>query len=203
MKIICIGRNYRKHIEELKNEKPSSPVIFIKPDSSIILKNQSFFIPDYSNEIHYEAEVILKISKLGKSINKKFANKYYNKISLGIDFTARDIQNELKAKGLPWEKSKAFDGSALIGEWIDKNEFKNINNLNFQLKKNGTDVQIGNTSNMLWGFDELISEISNFFTLKIGDIIFTGTPSGVNIVRENDFFEGYIDNRNVFQINIK
>ena len=203
MKIICIGRNYRKHIEELKNEKPSSPVIFIKQDSSIILKNQSFFIPDYSNEIHYEAEVILKISKLGKSINKKFANKYYNKISLGIDFTARDIQNELKAKGLPWEKSKAFDGSALIGEWIDKNEFKNINNLNFQLKKNGTDVQIGNTSNMLWGFDELISEISNFFTLKIGDIIFTGTPSGVNIVRENDFFEGYIDNRNVFQINIK
>ena len=203
MKIICIGRNYRKHIEELKNEKPSSPVIFIKPDSSIILKNQSFFIPDYSNEIHYEAEVILKISKLGKSINKKFANKYYNKISLGIDFTARDIQNELKAKGLPWEKSKAFDGSALIGEWIDKNEFKNINNLNFQLKKNGTDVQIGNTSNMLWGFDELISEISNFFTLKIGDIIFTGTPSGVNIVRENDFFEGCIDNRNVFQINIK
>jgi len=203
MKIICIGRNYRKHIEELKNEKPSSPVIFIKPDSSIILKNQPFFIPDYSNEIHYEAEVILKISKLGKSINKKFANKYYNKISLGIDFTARDIQNELKAKGLPWEKSKAFDGSALIGEWIDKNEFKNINNLNFQLKKNGTDVQIGNTSNMLWGFDELISEISNFFTLKIGDIIFTGTPSGVNIVRENDFFEGYIDNRNVFQINIK
>ena len=203
MKIICIGRNYRKHIEELKNEKPSSPVIFIKPDSSIILKNQPFFIPDYSNEIHYEAEVILKISKLGKSINKKFANKYYNKISLGIDFTARDIQNELKAKGLPWEKSKAFDGSALIGKWIDKNEFKNINNLNFQLKKNGTDVQIGNTSNMLWGFDELISEISNFFTLKIGDIIFTGTPSGVNIVRENDFFEGYIDNRNVFQINIK
>ena len=203
MKIICIGRNYRKHIEELKNEKPSSPVIFIKPDSSIILKNQPFFIPDYSNEIHYEAEVILKISKLGKSINKKFANKYYNKISLGIDFTARDIQNELKAKGLPWEKSKAFDGSALIGEWIDKNEFKNINNLNFHLKKNGTDVQIGNTSNMLWGFDELISEISNFFTLKIGDIIFTGTPSGVNIVRENDFFEGYIDNRNVFQINIK
>ena len=129
--------------------------------------------------------------------------KYYNKISLGIDFTARDIQNELKKKGLPWEKSKAFDGSALVGDWIDKNEFKNINDLNFLLQKNGNDVQIGNTSNMLWDFDELISEISKFFTLKIGDIIFTGTPHGVNIVHENDFFEGYIENKNVFKISIK
>jgi len=203
MKIICIGRNYRKHIEELNNEKPSSPVIFIKPDSSIILKNQPFFIPDYSNEIHYEAEVILKICKLGKSIDKKFANRYYNKISLGIDFTARDLQNELKTMGLPWEKSKAFDGSALIGDWIDKNEFKNCNDLNFLLKKNGNDVQVGNTSNMLWSFDELISEISKFFTLKIGDVIFTGTPSGVNKVIENDVFEGFIENKNVFKINIK
>jgi len=203
MKIICIGRNYRKHIEELNNEKPSSPVIFIKPDSSIILKNQPFFIPDYSNEIHYEAEVILKICKLGKSIDKKFANRYYNKISLGIDFTARDLQNKLKTMGLPWEKSKAFDGSALIGDWIDKNEFKNCNDLNFLLKKNGNDVQFGNTSNMLWSFDELISEISKFFTLKIGDVIFTGTPSGVNKVIENDVFEGFIENKNVFKINIK
>jgi len=203
IKIICIGRNYRKHIEELNNEKPSSPVIFIKPDSSIILKNQPFFIPDYSNEIHYEAEVILKICKLGKSIDKKFANRYYNKISLGIDFTARDLQNELKTMGLPWEKSKAFDGSALIGDWIDKNEFKNCNDLNFLLKKNGNDVQVGNTSNMLWSFDELISEISKFFTLKIGDVIFTGTPSGVNKVIENDVFEGFIENKNVFKINIK
>jgi len=203
MKIICIGRNYRKHIEELNNEKPSSPVIFIKPDSSIILKNQPFFIPDYSNEINYEAEVILKICKLGKSIDKKFANRYYNKISLGIDFTARDLQNKLKTMGLPWEKSKAFDGSALIGDWIDKNEFKNCNDLNFLLKKNGNDVQVGNTSNMLWSFDELISEISKFFTLKIGDVIFTGTPSGVNKVIENDVFEGFIENKNVFKINIK
>ena len=203
MKIICIGRNYRKHIEELNNEKPSSPVIFIKPDSSIILKNQPFFIPDYSNEIHYEAEVILKICKLGKSIDKKFANRYYNKISLGIDFTARDLQNELKTMGLPWEKSKAFDGSALIGDWIDKNEFKNCNDLNFLLKKNGNDMQVGNTSNMLWSFDELISEISKFFTLKIGDVIFTGTPYRVNKVVENDVFEGFIENKNVFKINIK
>ena len=203
MKIICIGRNYRKHIEELNNEKPNSPVIFIKPDSSIILKNQPFFIPDFTNDVHYETEVILKICKLGKSIDKKFAHKYYDKISLGIDFTARDIQNELKTKGLPWEKSKAFDGSALIGDWIDKNEFEDVNNLNFILKKNGSDAQVGNTSKMLWGFDELISEISKFFTLKIGDVIFTGTPSGVNSVSENDLFEGFIEKRNVFKVNIK
>jgi len=145
----------------------------------------------------------LKICKLGKSIDKKFANRYYNKISLGIDFTARDLQNKLKTMGLPWEKSKAFDGSALIGDWIDKNEFKNCNDLNFLLKKNGNDVQFGNTSNMLWSFDELISEISKFFTLKIGDVIFTGTPSGVNKVIENDVFEGFIENKNVFKINIK
>ena len=145
----------------------------------------------------------MKICKLGKSIDKKFANRYYNKISLGIDFTARDLQNELKTMGLPWEKSKAFDGSALIGDWIDKNEFKNCNDLNFLLKKNGNDVQFGNTSNMLWSFDELISEISKFFTLKIGDVIFTGTPSGVNKVIENDVFEGFIENKNVFKINIK
>jgi len=203
MKIICIGRNYRKHIEELNNEKPTSPVIFIKPDSSIILKNQPFFIPDFTNDVHYETEVILKICKLGKSIDKKFAHKYYNKISLGIDFTARDIQNELKINGLPWEKSKAFDGSALIGDWIDKNEFKDVNDLNFILKKNGSDAQVGNTSYMLWGFDELISEISKFFTLKIGDVIFTGTPSGVNSVCENYLFEGFIEKRNVFKVNIK
>ena len=203
MKIICIGRNYRKHIEELNNEKPNSPVIFIKPDSSIILKNQPFFIPDFTNDVHYETEVILKICKLGKSIDKKFAHKYYDKISLGIDFTARDIQNELKTKGLPWEKSKAFDGSALIGDWIDKNEFKDVNDLNFILKKNGSDAQVGNTSYMLWGFDELISEISKFFTLKIGDVIFTGTPSGVNSVSKNDLFEGFIEKRNVFKVNIK
>ncbi|MDA8937805.1 fumarylacetoacetate hydrolase family protein [Flavobacteriaceae bacterium] len=203
MKIICIGRNYRKHIEELNNEKPTSPVIFIKPDSSIILKNQPFFIPDFTNDVHYETEVILKICKLGKSIDKKFAHKYYDKISLGIDFTARDIQNELKINGLPWEKSKAFDGSALIGDWIDKNEFKDVNDLNFILKKNGSDAQVGNTSYMLWGFDELISEISKFFTLKIGDVIFTGTPSGVNSVCENDLFEGFIEKRNVFKVNIK
>lgn len=203
MKIICIGKNYLKHIEELNSKKENEPVIFLKPETSIIQKKQPFFIPEFSNEIHYEIEIIIKFSRLGKHIETKFSNKYYEKISLGIDFTARDLQNELKTMGLPWEKSKAFDGSALIGDWIDKNEFKNCNDLNFLLKKNGNDVQFGNTSNMLWSFDELISEISKFFTLKIGDVIFTGTPSGVNKVIENDVFEGFIENKNVFKINIK
>ena len=203
MKIICIGRNYADHIKELKNNRPTDPVIFLKTDTSVILKNQPFFIPHFSNDIHYEVEILVRIEKLGKHIAPHFASKYYSQIGLGIDFTARDIQNELKTKGLPWEKSKAFDGSALIGDWIDKNEFEDVNNLNFILKKNGSDAQVGNTSKMLWGFDELISEISKFFTLKIGDVIFTGTPSGVNSVCENDLFEGFIEKRNVFKVNIK
>ena len=203
MKIICIGRNYEDHVSELQNERPDSPVIFIKPDSSIILKNQPFFIPDYSNEINYEIEVILKICKLGKSIEKKFAKKYYDQVGLGIDFTARDLQFELKSKGLPWEKAKAFDGSALIGNWINKTEFKNLNDINFSLSKNGSSVQKGNTSQMIWNFDELISEISKFFTLKIGDVIFTGTPAGVGKVNRGDKLEGFINNNHNFKINIK
>ena len=203
MKIICIGRNYEDHVSELQNERPDSPVIFIKPDSSIILKNQPFFIPDHSNEINYEIEVILKICKLGKSIEKKFAKKYYDQVGLGIDFTARDLQFELKSKGLPWEKAKAFDGSALIGNWINKTEFKNLNDINFSLNKNGSLVQKGNTSQMMWNFDELISEISKFFTLKIGDVIFTGTPAGVGKVNRGDKLEGFINNNHNFKINIK
>ena len=203
MKIICIGRNYEDHVSELQNEKPDSPVIFIKPDSSIILKNQPFFIPDYSNEINYEIEVILKICKLGKSIEKKFAKTYYDQVGLGIDFTARDLQFELKSKGLPWEKAKAFDGSALIGNWINKTEFKNLNDINFSMNKNGSLVQKGNTSQMMWNFDELISETSKFFTLKIGDVIFTGTPTGVGKVNRGDKLEGFINNNHNFKINIK
>jgi 2-keto-4-pentenoate hydratase/2-oxohepta-3-ene-1,7-dioic acid hydratase in catechol pathway len=203
MKLICIGRNYVDHIDELKNEKPSSPVIFLKPDSAVILKNHPFFIPDYSNDVHYEVEVLIKIKKLGKSIDVKFSHTYYDKIGLGIDFTARDLQSELKKNGLPWEKSKAFDGSALIGKWVNKNEFNDLNNLNFSLKKNGTIVQFGNTSNMLWFIDELISEVSKFFTLKIGDVIFTGTPSGVGKVSENDLFEGFINEKQFFSIKSK
>jgi len=203
MKIICIGRNYAEHVKELNNNRPDSPVIFLKPDTSIILKNQPFFIPDFSSEINYEVEIILKICKLGKHIENKYAHKYFNQIGLGIDFTARDTQNELKSNGLPWEKAKAFDGSALVGSWFDKTKFQDLRNLNFSLNKNGKSVQIGNTSQMMWNFDELISEISKYFTLKIGDIIFTGTPSGVGKVNINDRLERFIDNRKNFNINIK
>ena len=198
MKIICIGRNYIDHVDELKNKKPSSPVIFLKPETAVILKNQPFFIPDYSNDVHYEVEILVKIKKLGKSIETKFSHKYYDQVGLGIDFTARDLQSELKKNGLPWEKSKAFDGSALIGEWVNKNEFNDLNNLNFSLNKNGKSVQSGNTFNMLWSIDELISEVSKFFTLKIGDVIFTGTPSGVGKVSENDLLEGFINEKKFF-----
>ena len=203
MKIICIGRNYAEHIKELNNNRPDSPVIFLKPDTSIILKNQPFFIPDFSNEINYEVEIILKICKLGKHIENKYAHKYFNQIGLGIDFTARDTQNELKSNGLPWEKAKAFDGSALVGSWFDKTKFKDLRNLNFSLNKNGKSVQIGNTSQMMWNFDELISEISKYFTLKIGDIIFTGTPSGVGKVNKGDNLEGFIEGKSSFVINVK
>jgi|TARA_B110000908_G_scaffold158551_1_gene199777 2-keto-4-pentenoate hydratase/2-oxohepta-3-ene-1,7-dioic acid hydratase in catechol pathway len=203
MKIICIGRNYIDHVDELKNKKPSSPVIFLKPQTALILKNQPFFIPDYSNDVHYEVEILVKIKKLGKSIETKFSHKYYDQVGLGIDFTARDLQSELKKNGLPWEKSKAFDGSALIGEWVNKNEFNDLNNLNFSLNKNGKSVQSGNTFNMLWSIDELISEVSKFFTLKIGDVIFTGTPSGVGKVSENDLLEGFINEKKFFSIKSK
>ena len=203
MKIICIGRNYAEHIKELNNNRPDSPVIFLKPDTSIILKNQPFFIPDFSSEINYEVEIILKICKLGKHIENKYAHKYFNQIGLGIDFTARDTQNELKSNGLPWEKAKAFDGSALVGSWFDKTKFQDLRNLNFSLNKNGKSVQIGNTSKMMWNFDELISEISKYFTLKIGDIIFTGTPSGVGKVNKGDNLEGFIEGKSSFVINVK
>ncbi len=203
MKIICVGRNYVEHITELENERPDSPVIFLKPETSIIHKNQPFFIPSYSNDVHHEIEVIVQINRLGKSISSKFSHKYYDKIGLGVDFTARDLQITLKKRGLPWEKSKAFDGSALIGNWINKNEIEDLNNIDFKLEKNGYIVQTGNTSNMLWNIDELISEISKYFTLKIGDVIFTGTPSGVAKVIENDNLVGFLNDRECFSIKIK
>ncbi|MDT0688441.1 fumarylacetoacetate hydrolase family protein [Salegentibacter sp. F188] len=204
MKIICIGRNYTDHISELKNEKPEDPVIFQKPDTAILLKKQPFFIPDFSNDVHYEVEVLVKINRVGKHIQEKFAHKYYNEIGLGIDFTARDLQQKLKSKGLPWEKAKAFDGAAVIGEkWLPKNEIKDINNLNFSLLKNEKTVQNGNTSFMLWKIDELIAYVSTFFTLKIGDVIFTGTPAGVGKVEPNDKLKGFIEDEQVFSIQIK
>jgi 2-keto-4-pentenoate hydratase/2-oxohepta-3-ene-1,7-dioic acid hydratase in catechol pathway len=203
MKLICIGRNYTKHIEELNSEKPSDPVIFLKPDTAILVKNQPFFIPDFSDNIHYEVEVIVKIKKVGKYIDKKFANKYYDEIGLGIDFTARDLQNQLKDKGLPWEKCKAFDGSAVIGNWLPKSQFKDVNNIPFSLFKNDELVQSGNTSNMLWKIDEIIEYVSKYFTLKIGDIIFTGTPEGVGKVFANDRLKGLIENKEMFSITVK
>ena len=203
MKIICVGRNYFDHIYELKNEKPDSPILFLKPETSIIQNKQPFFIPDFSNDVQYEVEVLIKINRLGKAISPKFSHKYYDEIGLGIDFTARDLQNKLKKDSLPWEKSKSFDGSALIGNWINKKNIDDLNNLDFSLTKNGDIVQKGNTSKMLWKIDKLISEISKFFTLKIGDIIFTGTPSGVGRVNENDNLVGYINEKECFSIKIK
>ncbi|MDC0386143.1 fumarylacetoacetate hydrolase family protein [Flavobacteriaceae bacterium] len=203
MKIICVGRNYAAHIEELQNEKPKEPVLFLKPDTTILLKSHPFFIPHFSSDIHYEVEVLVRIQRIGKHIQPEFASKYYDEIGLGIDFTARTLQKELKDKGLPWEKSKAFDGSAVIGEWYSKSDFKDLNRLNFSLECNGKIVQEGNTSNMLWKIDELISYVSQYFTLKIGDVIFTGTPSGVGAVAENDILVGHLEGKQAFSVKIK
>lgn len=203
MKIICIGRNYTKHIEELHNERPDEPVVFMKPDSAILLKQHPFVIPEFSEDIHHELEVIVKINKVGKYIEPKFAHKYYDEISVGIDFTARDLQQKLKEKGLPWEKAKAFDGSAVIGDFVSKSDFKSLDNLNFEMTNNGVTVQKGNTSFMLWKIDELIAYVSQFFTLKIGDIIFTGTPEGVAVVRPDDVLEGFLEGNKLFRIQVK
>lgn len=203
MKIICIGRNYVKHIEELDNERPDEPVVFLKPDSAVLLKQHPFVIPEFSDDIHHEVEVLVKITKVGKYIDVKHAHNYYDEIGLGIDFTARDLQSKLKDKGLPWEKAKSFDGSAVIGEFLPKKLFSSTENINFELKINNTTVQKGNTEYMLWKIDELIAHVSRYFTLKIGDIIFTGTPEGVAAVKPNDVLEGYIEQTKLFKIQVK
>ena len=203
MKIICIGRNYTNHIEELKNERPTEPVVFMKPDSAVLLKQHPFVIPEFSEDVHHEVEIIVKINKVGKYIEPKFAHKYYDEISVGIDFTARDLQAKLKAKGLPWEKAKAFDGSAVIGEFLPKSQFSSLENITFELKKNNETAQIGDSSLMLWKIDELISYVSQFFTLKIGDIIFTGTPEGVAAVKPDDVLEGFLEGQQLFRIQVK
>lgn len=202
MKIICIGRNYAKHIEELANERPENPVVFLKPDSAILPRKNPFFIPPFSDNIHYEVEVLIKINKVGKHIASKFAHTYYDEIGLGIDFTARDVQQQCKEKGLPWEKAKAFDGSAVIGEFYPKEEF-DLDHLQFQLFKNNDIVQDGNTSAMLWKIDELIAYVSQYFTLKKGDVIFTGTPAGVGKVLENDVLKGVLQGKEAFNIRVK
>ncbi len=203
MKIICIGRNYTDHIKELDNQRPAAPVVFLKPDTSILLKKQPFFIPEFSNDVHHEVELLVRINKIGKHVSQKFAHKYYDEIGLGIDFTARDLQTELKEEGLPWEKAKAFDGAAVVGNFIKKEEFKDINNIEFSLKRNGKTVQKGNSMLMMWKIDALIEYVSKYFTLKIGDIIFTGTPAGVGRVEANDVLTGFIGETEMFSIKVK
>ena len=204
MKIICIGRNYVQHAKELGNDVPSEPVFFLKPDTALLQKNSPFFIPDFSNEIHHEVEIVVKINRLGKNISEKFAHKYYDEIGLGIDFTARDIQNELKSKGLPWEKAKAFDGSAVLGKkFISISDIDNVQNIEFSLNKNEDLVQKGNTSEMLFNINQIIAHVSQFFTLKIGDLIYTGTPSGVGPVAINDQLKGFIGEVEMFKCTVK
>lgn len=203
MKIIAIGRNYVAHIEELKNEKPDEPVIFSKLDTAILKDNAPFYYPDFSQDIHHEVEILLKISKEGKNIEPQFAHKYYDEIGLGIDFTARDLQAKQKAKGLPWEVAKAFDGSAPISDFVPKTNYADLKNINFSLLVNDKLRQQGNTSLMLYDFDFIISYISKFFTLKKGDIIFTGTPAGVSAVQVGDRLQGFIEETKFFDFEIK
>ena len=200
MKIICIGRNYAEHAKELGNEIPENPVIFIKPDTSI-LKEKYFYLPEFSNDVHYEVELVIKIAKGGKFILKENAHKHYNEIGLGIDFTARDLQTELKQKGLPWELAKGFDGSAVISEFFPKENY-DLRNLNFGLSKNGVKVQQGNSKDMIYNCDEIIAFVSKYFTLRVGDLIFTGTPKGVGRVEENDILQGFLENEKVFDIHV-
>ncbi len=192
MKIICIGQSYADHVREMNSSTPSEPIFFFKPDTCLLRKNQPFFYPNFSNEIHYELEVVLKICRLGRNISERFANRYYNEVGLGIDFTARDLQRDCKAKGLPWEIAKAFDGSAPISEFKGKAEFPDLGNLDFWLEKNGEVVQRGNTGDMTFNFDQLIAHISKYTTLKIGDLIYTGTPAGVGPVAIGDRLKGYL-----------
>ena len=203
MKIICVGRNYVDHAKELKNEVPKEPVLFLKPETAIIHKNMPFFIPDFSNEVHHELELVVKINKLGKHINEKFAHKYYNEVTVGIDFTARDVQAECKAKGLPWEKAKAFDGSALVGKFIAKDKLKDVNSIVIEMHKNGEVVQKGNTKDMVFTIDKLIAYISQYFTLKIGDLIFTGTPAGVAKVIKEDTLKLFLEDEQLAQVSVK
>lgn len=203
MKIICIGQNYLKHINELNHAVPEEPVFFMKPDSALLLSKKDFYKPGFSNDLHHEIELVLKINKLGKSIEERFANRYYDEIGLGIDFTARDVQRELSKKGLPWEKAKAFDSSAVLGDFIPKEQLGDLNNIDFSLRKNDEIVQHGNSSDMLFKFDTIISHVSQFVTLKIGDLIYTGTPSGVGPVQIGDYLEGYIGDKKVLECHVK
>ena len=203
MKIICIGKNYGEHIKELGNTIPQEPVFFMKPDSSLLVGNKPFFLPEFSNEIHHEVELVLKICRLGKHIEKRYAHRYYNEVTAGIDFTARDLQNKCRKEGNPWEIAKGFDGSAVLGKFLNLALFQDINKINFSLKVNDKLVQQGNTADMLFDADTIISYVSQFVTLKIGDIIYTGTPTGVGTVKINDHLEGFIEDKKVFDFRVK
>lgn len=203
MKIICIGRNYVDHIHELQNAIPEDPVIFQKPDTALLKENAAFYYPDFTQDLHHEVEIVVKINKMGKNIDEKFAHKYYDEIGIGIDFTARDLQSKLKSKGLPWELAKAFDGSAPVSEFVSKSQFADLQNINFHLEVNGETRQQGNTSLMLFKIDYIISFISRFFTLKTGDLLFTGTPKGVSAVKVGDTLSAYIEGKKMLEFGVK
>ncbi|HEY6159638.1 MAG TPA: fumarylacetoacetate hydrolase family protein [Bacteroidia bacterium] len=202
MKIICIGKNYAEHIKEMKSAVPTEPVFFMKPDTALVKDGAPFYIPDFSNDLHHEVEIVLKINRNGKNIEEKFAHKYFDEISVGIDFTARDLQAKCKEKGLPWEKAKAFDNSAPIGTFIPKSKFA-MDNIDFHLDINGAMVQKGNTKDLLFSFDKVISYISKFVTLKQGDLIYTGTPEGVGPVKPGDKLQAYIGNEKLLEFEVK
>lgn len=203
MKIICIGRNYLPHIQELGHKVPTEPTFFLKPESAMVIRNRPFFLPDFSQQVEYEVELIYRINKVGKYIQEKYAHTYYDAIGLGIDFTARDLQKNCIENGNPWEIAKAFDGSAVMSQFIDKEEFENLNNLDFHLDLNGKTVQSGNSSEMIFTIDKIISYVSQFITLKMGDVIYTGTPKGVGKVAINDRLEGWIGERKLLNFRVK
>ena len=203
MKIFAIGQNYREHNKELHSPDPAEPVVFMKPDTAILRDNKPFFLPDFSKEIHYETELIIKINRIGKNIAPKFAHRYYDEVGLGVDFTARDLQRQLKSEGKPWELCKSFDNSAVIGRFIPKSALENVQNMDFHLEMNGAIVQRGNSQDMIFPIHELIAYVSRFFTLKMGDILFTGTPVGVGKVQIGDRLRGYISDREMFDFQIK
>ena len=203
MKIFCVGRNYADHAKELGNPIPDEPVIFMKPKSALLQAHTPFYYPEFTNELHYECELVLRISKNGKYIQDKFANKYYDAVTVGIDFTARDIQNELKEKGLPWEKAKAWDNSAAVGKWVPMANLKNKKDIPFRLNKNGEEVQKGSSAQMIHDFDYIVSYISNYFSVNIGDLIFTGTPAGVGELVVGDEIEAFMEDESLLKLEVK
>ncbi len=203
MKIFAIGQNYVEHNKELNSKNPTEPVVFMKPDTALLKNNKPFYVPDFSQELHYETELIVKINRIGKNIASRFAHRYYSEIGLGVDFTARDLQRKLKAEGKPWEISKAFDNSAVIGNFLPVNTLGNVQDIRFRLDLNGNTVQNGHSAEMIFPIDELVAYVSRFFTLKIGDILFTGTPAGVGTVKPGDKLQGYIADQKMFDFNIK